>query len=227
MRKSQKRRVKLNLLKRAVAEAALAYVPKGCLLGVGTGSTVIYFIRGLKKGWVRGAVPSSKGTEQALRKRGIRVLNLNQAKRVGLYVDGADEVDAKLRLTKGGGGALTREKIIATAAKKFICIVDESKLVKRLGKFPIPLEVVPMARNQVAREVRKMGGRPVWRRGFVTDNGGEILDVHGWKVTDPVKKENELERIPGVICAGVFGKRRADLVLVGTPEGVKTIRSKG
>ena len=187
---------------------------------------MIYFIRGLKKGWVRGAVPSSKGTEQALRKRGIRVLGLDQAKKVRLYVDGADEVDAKLRLTKGGGGALTREKIIATAAKKFICIVDESKLVKRLGKFPIPLEVVPMARDQVAREVRKMGGRPVWRKGFVTDNGGEILDVHGWKVTDPVKKENELERIPGVICAGVFGKRRADLVLVGTPAGVKTIRPK-
>ncbi|NDI17538.1 MAG: ribose-5-phosphate isomerase RpiA [Verrucomicrobia bacterium] len=212
-------------LKQAAAEAALAYVPKGCLLGVGTGSTMMYFIRGLRKGWVRGAVPSSKGTEQALRRRGIRVLNLNQAKRVRLYVDGADEVDAKLRLTKGGGGALTREKIIATAAKKFICIVDESKLVKRLGKFPIPLEVVPMARDQVAKEIRRRGGRPVWRKNFMTDNGGEILDVHGWRVTDPVKKEKELEGIPGVICAGVFGKRRADLVLVGTPEGVKTIRS--
>jgi len=225
LRKSQKRRVDLISLKRAVAEAALAYVPKGCLLGVGTGSTMIYFIRGLKKGWVRGAVPSSKGTEQALRKRGIRVLNLNQAKRVSLYVDGADEVDAKLRLTKGGGGALTREKIIATAAKKFICIVDESKLVKRLGKFPIPLEVVPMARDQVAREVRKMGGRPVWRRGFVTDNGGEILDVHGWKVTDPIRMEKRLEEISGVICAGIFGRRRADLLLLATPRGVKRIQA--
>jgi len=217
--------VELNLLKRAAAEAALAYVPKGCLLGVGTGSTMIYFIRGLKRGWVRGAVPSSKGTEQALRKRGIRVLNLNQAKRVGLYVDGADEVDPKLRLTKGGGGALTREKIIATAAKKFICIVDESKLVKRLGKFPIPLEVVPMARDQVAREVRKMGGRPVWRRGFVTDNGGEILDVHGWKISNPAKMEKELEAISGVICAGIFGRRRADLLLLATPKGVKRIQA--
>jgi ribose 5-phosphate isomerase A len=223
VRKSQKRRVNLISLKRAVAEVALAYVPKGCLLGVGTGSTMIYFIRGLKRGWVRGAVPSSKGTEQALRKRGIRVLNLNQAKKVRLYVDGADEVDPKLRLTKGGGGALTREKIIATAAKKFICIVDESKLVKRLGKFPIPLEVVPMARDQVAREVRKMGGRPVWRKGFVTDNGGDILDVHGWKVDNPVKMERELEAIPGVICAGIFGRRRADLLLLATPQGVQRI----
>ncbi len=217
--------MELNLLKRAAAEAALAYVPKGCLLGVGTGSTMIYFIRGLKKGWVRGAVPSSKGTEQALRKRGIRVMNLNQAKRVKLYVDGADEVDPKLRLTKGGGGALTREKIIATAAKKFICIVDDSKLVKRLGKFPIPLEVVPMARDQVAKEIRKKGGRPVWRKGFVTDNGGEILDVHGWKVNNPVKTEKELEAIPGVICAGIFGRRRADLLLLATPRGVKRIQA--
>ena len=217
--------MELNLLKRAAAEAALAYVPKGCLLGVGTGSTMIYFIRGLKKGWVRGAVPSSKGTEQALRKRGIRVMNLNQAKRVRLYVDGADEVDPKLRLTKGGGGALTREKIIATAAKKFICIVDDSKLVKRLGKFPIPLEVVPMARDQVAKEIRKKGGRPVWRKGFVTDNGGEILDVHGWKVNNPVKTEKELEAIPGVICAGIFGRRRADLLLLATPRGVKRIQA--
>ena len=184
---------------------------------------MIYFIRGLKRGWVRGAVPSSKGTEQALRKRGIRVLGLDQAKKVRLYVDGADEVDAKLRLTKGGGGALTREKIIATAAKKFICIVDESKLVKRLGKFPIPLEVVPMARNQVAKEIRKRGGRPVWRRGFVTDNGGEILDVHGWKINNPVKMEKELEAIPGVICAGIFGRRRADLLLLATPQGVERI----
>ncbi|MFA9197701.1 MAG: ribose-5-phosphate isomerase RpiA [Aliarcobacter sp.] len=217
--------MELNSLKQAAAKAALAYVPKGCLLGVGTGSTMIYFIRGLKRGWVRGAVPSSKGTEQALRKRGIRVMNLNQAKRVKLYVDGADEVDPKLRLTKGGGGALTREKIIATAAKKFICIVDDSKLVKRLGKFPIPLEVVPMARDQVAKEIRKKGGRPVWRKGFVTDNGGEILDVHGWKINNPVKTEKELEAIPGVICAGIFGRRRADLLLLATPRGVKRIQA--
>jgi ribose 5-phosphate isomerase A len=219
--KSQKRRVDQKVFKKEAAKAALAYVPKGCVLGVGTGSTTMYFIQGLKKGWVRGAVPSSKETERALRKKGIRVLDLNQAKKVSLYVDGADEVDPKLMLIKGGGGALTREKIIATAAKKFICIVDESKLVKRLGKFPVPLEVVPMARDQVAREIRRRGGRPVWRKNFITDNGGEILDVHGWNVSDPVKKEKELEGIPGVICAGVFGKRRADLLLVGTAQGVE------
>jgi len=211
-------------LKKEAAEAALAYVPKGCVLGVGTGSTTMYFIRGLKKGWVRGAVPSSKESERALRKKGIPVLDLNQAKKVSVYVDGADEVDRRMRLIKGGGGALTREKIIATAANKFICIVDESKLVKRLGKFPVPLEVVPMARDQVAKEIRRRGGRPVWRRNFMTDNGGEILDVHGWRVTDPVKKERELEGIPGVICAGIFGKRRADLVLVGGPLGVREIK---
>ena len=214
----------MRAFKKEAAEAALAYVPKGCVLGVGTGSTTMYFIQGLQKGWVRGAVPSSKETERALRRKGIRVLDLNQAKRVSVYVDGADEVDPKLRLIKGGGGALTREKIIANAAKKFICIVDESKLVKRLGKFPVPMEVVPMARGQVAKEIRRRGGRPVWRKNFITDNGGEILDVHGWRVTDPVKKEKELEEIPGVICAGVFGKRRADLVLVGGPLGVRKIR---
>jgi ribose 5-phosphate isomerase A len=222
--KSQKRRVDPEALKKEAAEAALAYVPKGCVLGVGTGSTTMYFIRGLKKGWVRGAVPSSKESERALRKKGIPVLDLNQAKKVSVYVDGADEVDRRMRLIKGGGGALTREKIIATAANKFICIVDESKLVKRLGKFPVPLEVVPMARDQVAKEIRRRGGRPVWRRNFMTDNGGEILDVHGWRVTDPVKKERELEGIPGVICAGIFGKRRADLVLVGGPLGVRKIK---
>ena len=214
----------MNRMKQVVARAALEYVPKGCVLGVGTGSTTMYFIQGLKKGWVRGAVPSSRETERALRKKGIRVLDLNQAKKVSLYVDGADEVDPKLRLIKGGGGALTREKIIANAAKKFICIVDESKLVKRLGKFPVPMEVVPMARDQVAREIRRRGGRPVWRKNFMTDNGGEILDVHGWRITDPIKKEKELEGISGVICAGVFGKRRADLVLVGGLDGVREIR---
>ena len=224
MEKSQKRRVDPEALKKEAAEAALAYVPKGCVLGVGTGSTTMYFIRGLKKGWVRGAVPSSKESERALRKKGIPVLDLNQAKKVSVYVDGADEVDRRMRLIKGGGGALTREKIIATAANKFICIVDESKLVKRLGKFPVPMEVVPMARDQVAKEIRRRGGRPVWRKNFMTDNGGEILDVHGWRVTDPVKKERELEGIPGVICAGIFGKRRADLVLVGGPLGVREIK---
>ncbi len=212
-------------LKKAAAEAALAYVPKGCVLGVGTGSTTAYFIRGLKRGWIVGAVPSSKETERALRKRGIRVLDLDQAKRVTLYVDGADEADAKLRLIKGGGGALTREKIVATAAKKFICIADGAKLVKRLGKHPVPLEIVPMARARVAAEIRRSGGRPVWRKGFVTDNGGEILDVHGLKISNPAKMEKNLEAIPGVICAGIFGQRRADLLLLATPQGIRRIRA--
>lgn len=221
MIKSQKRRVEQTRLKKEAAEAALAYVRKGCVLGVGTGSTTRCFIQGLKKGWVRGAVPSSVATERALRKKGIRILGLDQAKRVQVYVDGADEVNPSLQLIKGGGGALTREKIIATAAKKFICVVDESKLVKRLGKFPIPLEVVPMAREEVAREIRRRGGRPVWRKGFRTDNGGEILDVHGWMISQPKRMEKMLEKIPGVICAGVFGERRADLLLVATPGGVE------
>jgi ribose 5-phosphate isomerase A len=140
-------------------------------------------------------------------------------------VDGADEADPRLRLIKGGGGALTREKIVATASRKFVCIADGSKWVKRLGRFPIPLEVVPIAREQVAAAVRKIGGRPVWRKGFMTDNGGEILDVRGLRISDPAKMEKRLESIPGVVCAGIFGKRRANLLLLGTTAGVRRIRA--
>ena len=211
--------------KKAAAEVAVGMVPKGCWLGVGTGSTIRYFIQALKRGWVKGAVPSSVGTEKALRRRGIRVLPLSQAKKVSLYVDGADEADAKLRLIKGGGGALTREKIVATAAKKFICIADEAKLVKRLGKFPVPVEIVPFARVQVAKQLKKLGGRPVWRKGCVTDNGGEILDVHGFRIRDPKGLEKKIEAIPGVICAGIFARRRADLLLLATPQGVRQIKA--
>ena len=146
-------------------------------------------------------------------------------RKLAVYVDGADEADPRLNLIKGGGGALTREKIVATASRKFVCIADGSKLVKRLGRFPIPLEVVPMAREQVATAVRKMGGRPVWRSGFVTDNGGEILDVRGLRISDPAKMEKRLESIPGVVCAGIFGKRRANLLLLGTTAGVRRIRA--
>jgi len=146
-------------------------------------------------------------------------------RKLAVYVDGADEADPRLRLIKGGGGALTREKIVATASRKFVCIADGSKLVKRLGRHPVPLEVVPMAREQVAAEVRKMRGRPVWRKGFVTDNGGEILDVYGWRISDPAKMERKLEAIPGVICAGIFAKRRADLLLLATAAGVRRIRA--
>ena len=211
--------------KKEAARAALAEVPKGCWLGVGTGSTTNYFIQLLPKRWVKGAVASSEATAKALRRRGIRVVPMIPSRKLAVYVDGADEADPRLRLIKGGGGALTREKIVATASKKFVCIADGSKLVKRLGRFPVPLEVVPMAREQVATAVRKMGGRPVWRRGFVTDNGGEILDVRGLRISDPAKMEKRLESIPGVVCAGIFGKKRADLLLLGTRDGVKRVRA--
>jgi len=211
--------------KLAAAQAALREVPKGCWLGVGTGSTTNFFIRLLPKRWVRGAVASSVATAKALQRRGIRVVPMAPSRKLAVYVDGADEADGKLRLIKGGGGALTREKIVATASRKFVCITDESKMVRRLGRHPIPLEVVPMAREQVAAQVRKLGGRPVWRKGFLTDNGGEILDVHGLWISDPKKMETRLEAIPGVVCAGIFGKRRANLLLLGTPTGVRRIRA--
>ena len=211
--------------KKEAARAALAEVPKGCWLGVGTGSTTNYFIQLLPKRWVKGAVASSEATAKALRRRGIRVVPMIPSRKLAVYVDRADEADPRLRLIKGGGGALTREKIVATASRKFVCIADGSKLVKRLGRFPVPLEVVPMAREPVATAVRKMGGRPVWRRGFVTDNGGEILDVRGLRISHPAEMEKRLESIPGVVCAGIFEKRRADLLLLGTRDGVKRIRA--
>ena len=211
--------------KREAARAALGEVPRGCWLGVGTGSTTNSFIQLLPKRWVRGAVASSVATAQALKRRGIRVVPMLPARKLAVYVDGADEADGRLRLIKGGGGALTREKIVATASRKFVCIADGSKLVKRLGRHPVPLEVVPMAREQVAARVKKLGGRPVWRKGFVTDNGGEILDVHGLRIPDPAGLERKLEAIPGVVCAGIFGRRRADLLLLGTPTGVKRVRA--
>jgi len=214
-----------NRQKREAAQAALREVPKGCWLGVGTGSTTNYFIQILPKGWVKGAVASSLATAKALKKRGIRVAPMLPTRKLAVYVDGADEADPRLRLIKGGGGALTREKIVATASRRFVCIADGSKFVPRLGRFPVPLEVVPMAREQVAGVVKKMGGRPAWRKGFITDNGGEILDVHGLRIFDPAKLEKRLESIPGVICAGIFGKRRANLLLLGTPSGVKRIRA--
>ena len=211
--------------KQEAARAALLEVPKGCWLGVGTGSTTNYFIQLLPKRWVKGAVASSEATAQALKRRGIRVVPMLPSRKLAVYVDGADEADLFLRLIKGGGGALTREKIVAKASRKFVCIADGSKLVHRLGRFPVPLEVVPLARQQVAGAVRKMGGRPVWRKGFVTDNGGEILDVHGLRISDPAKLESRLEAIPGVVCAGIFGKRRANLLLLGTLSGVRRIKA--
>jgi len=211
--------------KKEAARAALAEVPKGCWLGVGTGSTTDYFIQLLPKRWVKGAVASSEATAKALKRRGIPVVPMIPSRKLAVYVDGADEADPRLRLIKGGGGALTREKIVAMASRKFVWGADGSKWVKRLGRFPVPLEVVPIARQQVAAAVRKMGGRPVWRKGFLTDNGGEVLDVHGLRIADPAKMEKRLEAIPGVVCAGIFGKRKANLLLLGTRNGVRRLRA--
>ncbi|MEO7148956.1 MAG: ribose-5-phosphate isomerase RpiA [Rhodanobacteraceae bacterium] len=205
--------------KRAAGEAAVRYVEDG-IVGVGTGSTVAYFIDALAKIKQRidGAVSSSEASSQLLQARGIRVLDLNAVGDIPLYVDGADECDPQKRLIKGGGGALTREKIIAAAAKKFICIVDTSKCVQVLGKFPLPIEVIPMARSLVTREIVRHGGTPVWRNGCVTDNGNCILDVHGLHITDPAKLETALNQIAGVVTVGLFAHRPADAVLVGDKE---------
>ncbi len=213
-------------LKRLAAEAALAYVKPGMILGVGTGSTVNHFIDALAgiKGRIDGAVASSVATAERLRRHRIPVLELHEAREVALYVDGADEATRHLHLIKGGGGALTREKIVAHAAERFVCIVDESKLVDVLGRFPLPIEVIPMARSLVARELVKLGGEPVLREGFKTDNGNLILDVHHLKILNPVELEGRLDHIPGVVTNGIFARRPADVLLVGTAEGVKTLR---
>jgi len=203
--------------KRLAARRAIGYVEEGSILGVGTGSTVAYFIDalGAKRGLIEAAVSSSEQSTARLKQHGISVVDLNSAGELALYVDGADECDAKKRLIKGGGAALTREKIIAAASKTFVCMVDAAKRVDVLGKFPLPVEVIPMARSFVAREIVKRGGNPVWRDGIVTDNGNVILDVHGWRITDPVALETELNQITGVVCVGLFARRPADIVLIG------------
>ena len=202
--------------KRRSAEKAAGFVEDGMVVGVGTGSTVAFFIEALgrMKGRIEGAVSSSEQSTRLLKERGIPVLDLNATGPLALYVDGADECDPHNRLIKGGGGALTREKIIAQASREFVCIIDAAKQVKVLGAFPLPIEVVPMARSLVAREVAARGGQPVWREGVVTDNGNWILDVHNWKITDPVALEAELERLPGVVTVGLFARRAADRVIV-------------
>lgn len=212
--------------KKAAAEAALQYVVAGDAIGVGTGSTVNFFIDALaaRKRDIAGAVSSSNASTERLKKIGIEVLDLNSAGPLSLYVDGADEADAHRRLIKGGGGALTREKIVAAASRTFVCIADESKCVPVLGKFPLPIEVIPMARSHVARELLKTGGTPMLRSGFTTDNGNVILDLHGLSITDPLKLEAELNQITGVVCVGLFAKRPADVLLVGGPDGVRTIK---
>lgn len=211
-------------LKRAVAEAALAYVEKDEILGVGTGSTANFFIDALAsmKQYIPAAVASSKATAERLQKIGIEVVDLNTVDNLSIYVDGADEVNSHLHMIKGGGGALTREKIVAAVAKKFICIADASKKVDVLGAFPLPVEVIPMARSYVARELVKLGGSPVYRQGFVTDNGNVILDTYNLSIVNPVELETTINQIVGVVTNGLFAKRSADVLLLGSANGVKT-----
>jgi ribose 5-phosphate isomerase A len=213
-------------MKKAAAQAAIEYVEPGMIVGIGTGSTANHFIDLLAgiKGKIEATVASSEASAERLRGHGIRVLDLNEAGELSLYVDGADESNKYLHLIKGGGGALTREKIVAAASKKFVCIADESKLVDILGDFPLPVEVIPMARSYVAREIlKRTGGTPVLREGFTTDNGNVILDIRDLQIMEPVKLENELNSIVGVVTNGLFAARPADVLILGTPEGAKTI----
>jgi ribose 5-phosphate isomerase A len=212
-------------LKKAVAKAAVAHVPMGGIIGVGTGSTANFFIEelGRIKHRFDGAVASSEGTAQRLKALGIEVLDLNSVVELEVYVDGADEVNRALAMVKGGGGALTREKIVAAVSRKFVCIADESKLVDVLGRFPLPVEVIPMARSYVARELVKLGGEPEWRQGFTTDNGNAILDVYNLDIMKPVELEATINQIAGVVTNGLFARRGADVVLLGTASGVQTL----
>ena len=212
-------------MKKQVAEAALEYVEAGMIVGIGTGSTANHFIDGLArmKGKIDGTVASSEASAVRLRGHGIEVMELNAVGNIPLYVDGADESNKYLHLIKGGGGALTREKIVAAAAEKFVCIADESKLVDMLGAFPLPIEVIPMARSYVARQVVKLGGEPVYREGFVTDNGNIILDIHNMEIMNPVELEGTLNNIVGVVTNGLFAQRPADVLLLGTQDGVRKI----
>ena len=212
-------------MKRRVAAAALEYLADGMVLGVGTGSTVNALLDQLGPwvGRLRGAVSSSEASTARLRTLGIPVLDLNEIDGLGLYIDGADEANSRLQLIKGGGAALTREKIVAAAARIFVCIADETKLVATLGRFPLPVEVIPMARALVARQLAALGGRPVYRAGVVTDNGNHILDVHGLAIEDPVKLESDINQLAGVVTVGLFARRPADVLLLGTADGVRRI----
>lgn len=215
-------------MKKNAAWAALDYVPRHTIVGVGTGSTVNHFIDALAsiKSEIKGAVSSSIQSTEKMRALGIEVLDLNDIESFSVYVDGADEINPSKHMIKGGGAALTREKIVAAVAEQFICIVDSTKQVEVLGKFPLPVEVIPMARNYVARELVKLGGRPVWREAVITDNGNIILDVFDLKIVDPVAFEQQVNQITGVVTNGIFAVRPADLVLVGSAEGTKVLHSK-
>ncbi|MBN9422091.1 MAG: ribose 5-phosphate isomerase A [Candidatus Accumulibacter sp. 66-26] len=212
-------------LKQAVGRAALKYVVEGEIVGVGTGSTANCFIDALAgmKDRIKGAVASSEATRKRLEGHGIPVFDLNDVSDIPVYVDGADEITVEMHMIKGGGGAQTREKIVAAVARQFVCIADGSKLVPVLGKFPLPVEVIPMARAQVARELARLGGSPVLREGFVTDNGNLILDVHGLEIVDPVGLETRIDQIVGVVTNGLFARRPADVCLLGTATGVQTL----
>ncbi len=212
-------------LKKAVGYAALAYVQPNTIIGVGTGSTVNHFIDALGtiKDQIKAAVSSSEASTARLQALGITVLDLNDVDEFDIYVDGADEINPSMEMIKGGGAALTREKIVASVAKKFICIADASKEVDVMGAFPLPVEVIPLAREVVAREIRKLGGNPVYRNGVITDNHCQILDVHGLKITDAKGLESTINQIPGVVTVGLFAQRGADVALIGSTDGVKTI----
>jgi len=212
-------------LKRAVAQAAIAHVPADCIVGVGTGSTANFFIDelGKIKHKLQGAVASSEASAKRLQGHGIEVVSLNDAGSLPVYVDGADEITRHLHMIKGGGGALTREKIVAAASRKFVCLCDASKLVDVLGKFPLPIEVIPMARSYVARQLVALGGQPRLREGFTTDNGNLILDVQGLQILNPVELETTLNNITGIVTNGLFARRPADVLLLGTPDGVQTL----
>ncbi len=220
-------------LKKAVAKAAIDYIAprlnSESVIGVGTGSTANFFIDMLAelKTEFDGAVASSEATAERLKSHGIPVYDLNSAGELEFYVDGADEANERLELIKGGGAALTREKIVAAVAKTFICIADESKMVGILGAFPLPVEVIPMARSHVGREIVRLGGDPVYREGVVTDNGNIIIDVHNMDISQPIRVEEQLNNVVGVVTNGLFARRRADLLLLGTKDGVKTIESRG
>jgi len=215
-------------LKKLVAEAALKHVIDDAVVGVGSGSTVNLFIDALAtiKGRIEGAVAASEASAERLKKHGIRVFDLNSVNELQVYVDGADEVTEHLHMIKGGGGALTREKIVAAVAKTFVCICDASKLVPVLGKFPLPVEVIPMARSHVGRELLRRKAQPVLRENFKTDNGNLILDCHGLTILEPATLEAELNNVAGVVTNGLFARRGADVLLLGTPDGVKTYRKK-
>ena len=214
--------------KKLAAYAALEYVEHGTVIGVGTGSTVNHFIDAVAekmKGSIEAAVSSSEASTERMKQHGIPVIDLNAAGELSIYVDGADESNRHLQLIKGGGGALTREKIVAAASKTFVCIADDTKLVDMLGKFPLPVEVIPMARSLVARQLTKLGGQPVWREDFVTDNGNYILDIHSLEIMEPMKMESMINQMAGVVTVGLFAHRPADVLLLGSDNGVKTVKA--